>query len=107
MPRGKKARRWCPPAFPALEEELLKWITDRRQQGAAVSVTEVRITAMLLVRSIPGTSNFKASYEWGRRFMQRHNLSVRCRSKIAQRLPDDFEYKLVEFQKYILDLRKR
>ena len=38
--------------------------------------------------------------------MNRHDISIHRRTSIAQRLPDDFENKLVEYQRYIIQLRK-
>ena len=40
------------------------------------------------------------------RFMRRHGLSVRHRTKIAQKLPADLDDKVTNFHRYVLDLRK-
>jgi uncharacterized phage-like protein YoqJ len=39
--------------------------------------------------------------------MARHDLIIRRRMTIAQRLPEVYEEKLVTFQKYVLKLRKQ
>jgi len=39
--------------------------------------------------------------------MKRHQLSVRRRTTIAQRLPADFDAKLLEFQQFILKMRRQ
>jgi hypothetical protein len=52
-------------------------------------------------------SEFKVSYGWVRCFMARHDLTIRRRTMIAQRLPEACDETLVSFQKYVLKLRKR
>ena len=39
--------------------------------------------------------------------MQQHNVSVRRRTTIAQKLPADFNAKLLEFQQYIMKMRRQ
>jgi hypothetical protein len=39
--------------------------------------------------------------------MSRHDLTIRRRTTIAQRLPEAYEEKLVSFHKYVLKLRKQ
>ena len=51
--------------------------------------------------------DFKASYGWTRRFMTRHELVIRRRTTMAQRLPEAYEEKLLSFQKHVLMLRKK
>ena len=62
--------------------------------------------ALQIARTIGGLSDFKASVGWCRRFMRRNLLSVRRRTHITQKLPSDFEDKLISFQRYIIKLRK-
>ena len=49
---------------------------------------------------------FKAGNHWCQRFMKRNGLSLRQKTTLAQRLPDDYEEKIVRFHRYIIDLRK-
>jgi hypothetical protein len=39
--------------------------------------------------------------------MARHDLAIRHRTTIAQRLPEAYKEKLVSFQKYVQKLRKQ
>ena len=82
-------------------------ITDHRQQGGGVCITEVCLKALPLAKTMPNTTGFKASRGWGDRFMERHDLSVRRRTTIAQKLPADFDTKWLQFQHFILKLRKQ
>jgi hypothetical protein len=51
-------------------------------------------------------SRFKASKGWAIRFMRRMGLALRRRTTICQKLPEDFERKLLNYQRYITNLRK-
>ena len=46
---------------------------------------------------------FKASAGWCTRFMNRHNLSLRTRTKISQKLPRDLDDKITSFHSYIIE----
>ena len=50
--------------------------------------------------------HFKAGNHWCQRFMKRNNLSLRQKKTLAQRLPDDYEEKIVRFHCFIIDRRK-
>jgi len=51
-------------------------------------------------------SHLKASKGWAIRFMRRMGLALRPRTTICQMLPKDFEQKLLNYQRYITNLRK-
>ncbi|CAG2205220.1 unnamed protein product [Mytilus edulis] len=49
----------------------------------------------------------QCSIDWCYGFLRRHDLSIRRRTHISQKLPADYEDKLLEFQKYIIKVRKQ
>jgi hypothetical protein len=49
---------------------------------------------------------FKASTGWCVQMMQRNRLSLRQRTSLCQKLPSDFEEKLLAFQKHVIGLQK-
>ena len=107
--KTQKALRTHSPGFPDLERLLLAGIMERRQAGHAVSTTELRMRAVQVARNefqIP-ESSFKASYGWAIKFMNRHGLSIRRRTTIAQRLPDAYEDQILEFQLFCIRQRQR
>ena len=91
---------------PQMEEQLNAWIQDVRQQGVGVSMGEVKIKAKIIAKQMK-IANFNASQGWCYRFFQRHKLSMRRRTHIAQRLPEDYEEKVTDFQRFIIQQRKR
>ena len=100
--------RGKPVQYPAMEKKVVDFIQTRRKEGCAVSTTvEVRQKALAVMKEIDGNSDFKASSNWCTSFMRRSKMSVRMRTNIAQRLPDDFEHKLVEYQQLVIKLRHR
>jgi len=108
MPRLKRANRGKKAAWPELETDLLAWITEKRKNGLAILPSIVRLKALELskdVKYIP-EGHFKAWNHWCQRFMKRNNLSLRQKTTLAQRLPDDYEEKIVRFHRFIIDRRK-
>ena len=93
--------------FPELEKSLMEYISQRRAGGCAISTVELRLHAIRITREIDEHTKFKASPKWCFNFMKRNGISISRRTSIAQRLPDTFEDKLLEYQRYILSLRKR
>ena len=109
MPRLKRANRGKKAAWPELEVDLLVWITEKRNNGLSILPSLVRLNALELAKSkkygIP-EGHFKAGNHWCQQFMKRNGLSLRQKTTLAQRLPDDYEEKIVRFHHYIIDLRK-
>jgi len=52
-------------------------------------------------------SRFESSKGWAIRFMRRMGLALRRRTTICQKLPKDFEQMLLNYQRYITNLRKK
>ena len=99
--RGRKAE------LPDVEKELTSIVHERRQAGCAINTVELRIQALKIAKRLYPDIPFKASAKWCYRFMKRNDISVRKRTSIAQRLPEDYETKLIEFQRYVIKMRKR
>lgn len=104
--RSRKTFRRRAAQFPQLEIRLKQYVIDLREKGCAVSTKMLQIEAMKLKSEMFPNSNFKASYNWIIRFMNRNNLTIRRRTTVCQRLPTDYEEKLLEFQRYVISLRR-
>lgn len=94
--------------FPELESSLTDFITERRRNCLTVTTEIVQVKARELARArgIP-TCEFKASRGWVQRYMKRAGFSLRRRTSVAQKLPQDYEEKLCSFQRYVINLRKK
>uniref|UniRef100_K7FIU2 HTH CENPB-type domain-containing protein n=1 Tax=Pelodiscus sinensis TaxID=13735 RepID=K7FIU2_PELSI len=97
LPQMKMAEQGKSTAYPELEAK----------QSGGISIADVRMKALTIAKTCAKTARFKALYGWSDRFMNRHGLSVRCRTKIAQKLPMDSDTKLLQFQKLIIKLHKQ
>ena len=50
---------------------------------------------------------FKTSLGWYQNWKRRHSVSLRAKTTLAQRLPDDMEEKVVQFHRFVLVARQR
>jgi len=93
--------------FPEIDDAGFKFFQERRKTGMFVSYDLLHEEVLKKTRSlnIP-QSCFKASKGWAIRFMRRMGLALHCRTTICQKLHKDFEQKLLNFQRYITNLRK-
>lgn len=83
-----------------LEEELVKWVLEKREESfVPVSTRMIRLKALSLIKDV--TPGFKASECWVRKFLKRNNLVLRAGTSIAQSLPADLERKLSQFRQSI------
>lgn len=101
--RGPKNGR-----FPEIEDDLCAFVNLLRSKANPVTAEVLQVKARELARDkgVPRGS-FKASRGWIERFMRRKNFSLRRRTTISQKLPADYEHKLVEFQRHVIKLRKQ
>lgn len=105
MPRSKRADRERAPSFLNLKKTLLPGL--RRLEGVAVSTTVICLKAKALARNkgIPADT-FKASQSWCYKFLARNSFSIRRRTTVAQKLTENFDDKLVNFQRFIIQMRQ-
>lgn len=80
------------------------WMRNDKMHGYGVSRLAIRLHTLRLAKSgkYAGTIEFKASQGWCTRILDRHDLALRQRTKIAQKLPKDHERKIVDFQQYVI-----
>ena len=106
MPK-KKCARFGVCHWPALETYLEEWVRENGQMGISVSRHNIRSEALKWAKKNPDQcQNFSGTRSWCSRFMERKNLVLRQKTKIAQNLPADLEDKITNFHKYIIGLRK-
>ena len=103
LPRTAKSAR---PGMKPHWDKLHEWILDKRLFGLEISI---RLKAEMMAKEMPPSdvSGFTGSTTWLYRFMKRKNLFVRAKTRIAQRLPQDFDDKIVGFQRMMIKMRKK
>ncbi|GFV08977.1 pogo transposable element with KRAB domain [Trichonephila clavipes] len=82
--------------WPALEENLLRWVLDQRNAGSSISTVKIRLRAKSMAEEMQIT-DFKGGINWVYRFMRRKNLRVRSRTTMCQAVPDDVDEKKASF----------
>jgi hypothetical protein len=86
-----------------VDDKLLEWVLKQRELHLPVTTTMLLSHAKLEIAL--HNPAFKASVGWSRKFIRRHNLSLRARTSVAQQLPSDLEDKLLEFTDYVQDIQ--
>lgn len=108
LPRGKRSlRAGAKPHWPELENKVTEWVLDKRLNGIGLSGTMIRLKAKVIAREMPPeeVEGFTATTSWLYRFMKRKGLVIRQKTKIAQRLPQEFEDKIICFHRMIIRMR--
>lgn len=106
MPKNQCALRSKPAQWLELENFVSGIVPKLRNDGTAVSRDMIKIKAINWVFKNPHLSkDFKASSDRCSRFMDRHNLVIRIKTKIAQKLPAQLGEKVANFHMYLLKLR--
>ena len=89
-----------------LEEEVLRWIQQRRSNVLRVSRKLIMFKAKSIYNEKCGDSEelkagFVASNGWLTKFMKRNNLSMQRRTTIAQKVPSNLTTKLVKYAMHV------
>ena len=84
-----------------VEEEVYKWIVDRRNSYRNVTRKAIQQQALKFFEQSGSSQSFVASNGWCDNFMKRFNLSVRRKTHQSQRLPQEVVPKVIAFLKYV------
>ena len=106
MPKTKLTDRSKKCLFPTLEETVAAWVEENRNNGLIITRNQIRLKAKSIARA-EKLQHFTGSNSWCSRFMIRNNLVLRQKTKIAQKLPDDYEEKITNFHRFIIRQRQR
>ena len=100
MPKKQRSCRRGKAKYPALERSLKEWVVSLRNNGRAVTTVMIRLKARELATqmNLPG---FTGGPSWCHRFMRRNKLSVRTRTTVGQKLPDDWQERVEEFNNFL------
>ena len=92
-----------------LEEKLKNWICYRREQRLRVSRKMIQRWALEFSYSHTTTNDkrFNASNGWLDKFIKRSGFTIRKRTTIAQKAPEDYVPKIVKFISFVENLRSK
>ena len=93
MSKEKCAMRRGSTHWPQLEDHVAECLSELRQDGYIVTQNMIRAYALQLARDHK-FEDFKATSGWCSCFMNRRNLVIRHKAKIAQWLPRDLDHKV-------------
>lgn len=94
--------------FPEIDAGVLGYVREMRNNGCAISYDMVQAKARQIAREMKiDNKQFKASIGWVVRFMRRHNLSMRRRTSVCQKLPADYTDKVLNFHKFLIQKRQK
>lgn len=100
--RGRRA------VHPELEDKVADFVREYRARSLPVTAELIRSKAVELAREAGlSREQFKGSVYWVRRFMRRKGFALRRRTSICQKLPEAYEDKLIDFQRYVIRLRQQ
>ena len=87
------------PLAPEMEETLFQWIIDRRSNKLRVSRIMIMKKAKILYDEMLDheASKFEATRGWLEKFMKHHGLSLRQRTSVAQKDPDQLINRIVSY----------
>ena len=79
---------------------------EKRRSGIGLSGTMIRLKAKVFARDM-NLEDFLGTTSWLSCFMKRKNFVMRQKTRISQRLPEEFEEKILQFQRTIIRMRQR
>lgn len=100
MRSTKKADRGLKARWPELEARLRAWVLEQRAEGRGLSTVQLRLKACTWAQEM-GAVGFAGGTSWCFRFMRRNYLSIRARTTLCQKLPEDFAEKLDNFKAFV------
>ena len=94
--KGNQPGAGRPLTYPLeVENDLICWILQLRDLHVPVSVLALQEKAKIVVR--PHNPKFNASRGWVDKFFARPRLSLRCRTSVSQKLPQQLEASITKF----------
>lgn len=82
------------------ERTLKDWVVSQRENSRAVTIVMIRLKAKELAKQM-NVTEFVGGLSWCSRFMRRNRLSVRSRTTVGQKLPNDWEEKVTNFFQFV------
>ena len=92
--------------FEGIDIQLVEWINNERAEGLRLSRKRIQRKAMELYDEQENkTESFCASDGWLFKFLQRKHFSLRRRTTIAQKIPEDVKQKVMNYILFVDGLK--
>ena len=88
-----------------IDLQILAHVLELRDMQVPVTMDDICNHARELVK--PVSPGFQASQGWVAAFMKRHDLCLRAKTSLAQRLPKDLEEKIESFHTFVVNKRAK
>ncbi|XP_075207983.1 uncharacterized protein LOC142312884 [Anomaloglossus baeobatrachus] len=92
--------------WPKLELEIKEWVIQHRNNGLTVS-RKMIICEAKRIATEKSLWDFTGTDSWCHRFLKRSGLAKCTKTRIAQKMPKEYEKKLLSFHKFVIDARIR
>ena len=83
---------------------------NKSNNWSLLSFTGIAVSGLILrlkAKELSSDPDFKASLGWYQRWKKHHSISLRTKTTLAQRLPQDLEEKTIQFHRFVITLRQR
>ena len=87
-------------------KNIKNWIIDHRKNGIVVSTKMILIEVRRLAIEMSVT-DIAVTTSWCERFIRRNYLCMHTKTTIVQKLPREYKRKIIEFHKYVINMRKK
>lgn len=104
--KSKHTLRGHAAKWPELEVDMKEWIMLHRNNGFSVSTKMIIFEAKRIAKE-RGIQDFTGSPSWCYRFMRRSGLAMRTKTRIAQKMPKEYEAKILSFHNFVIKARKK
>jgi len=105
MPKTKRAHRGKVTQYPDMEKELLDWVCSMHKKKQWILVYSDNAKNSAACINVDEQCFVIQGINWlDAKLMKRHGLALHQKAKIAQKLPDDSDNKIVSFHSFVLNL---
>lgn len=83
---------------------------NKSNNWSLLSFTGIAVSGLILrlkAEELSSDPDFRVSLGCDQRWKKRHSISLRTRTTLAQRLPQDLEEKIIQFHRFVIALRQR
>lgn len=94
--------------YPVVEEKVLEWVQLQQKESLSMSYEDIEMKSRDVANKLKiHRDEFKISKKWITNFMKQNGLNLQHLTTVAQKLPETYDEKRLEFRRYVEDLRRR